>query len=120
MPRKSKRKLSVEQSLKHAREVKKRRADEGEFSRRPAEGDLFIRSSVASTKEPEGLQELLDLSIEALYTDNEDVDPSFDLDASLRSDTSHMAGMFCEDWITSLSWENRASFGLFFTFSCRL
>lgn len=39
--------------------------------------------------EPEGLVDLLNTSVEALDTDDELVDKSFDLDSSIKSDTIH-------------------------------
>ena len=36
------------------------------------------------------MADLLDVSIHELDTDNEDIDPSFDLDASMKSDSEHM------------------------------
>ena len=38
--------------------------------------------------------ELLSMSDDALDTDNEDVDPSFDLDASTKSDGDYMVENF--------------------------
>ena len=76
-PRKSKRKLHADQSLRCAREAKRSCADEGETSRRAVEGDSTVHSSSASRREPECLEELLEHSDETL--DAED-DPSFDLE----------------------------------------
>ena len=67
-------------------------------------------------REPEDITELLNLSHDAIDTDNEDKDPSFDLDFSIKSDKEHAIETFCEDWTTSLSWEDRASLGLFISF----
>jgi len=36
------------------------------------------------------------MSEEALDTDDEDVDPSFDLDLSMKADTDHTMEQFCE------------------------
>ena len=113
MPRKSKLKRRVENSLSHARDAKRSCTEVGESSRGT---DQLQRSRSSSASRPERLEELLELSDEALDTDNEEIDPSFDLDTSLRSDTDHMVETFCEDWVTSLRWEDRASLGLFLCF----
>ena len=42
------------------------------------------------------------MSIDELDANNEDIDPSFDLDASMKSDSEHMTEQFCEDWISHL------------------
>jgi len=57
-----------------------------------------------SIQEPEAetMQELLDLSQEAANTDNEELDPSFDLDTSVKSDTPHQIEAFCEEWVSQL------------------
>lgn len=109
-------------SLATARRAKERRTDEEE--RRgilPRATTPAQSSSVAerSTEFSDDLQ-LLVQPDEALDTDNEELDPSFDLDSSLRSDTDHMVDAFCEEWITSLSWEDRASLGLLFQLSAIL
>ena len=38
-----------------------------------------------------------------LDTENEDVDPSFDLDASMKSASDHMIESFCKYWISHLA-----------------
>ena len=57
-----------------------------------------------------------ELSDEALDTDNEDVDPSFDPHSSMRSDKEHILDSFCDNRITSLRWQDRALLGLFLSF----
>ena len=57
-------------------------------------------TSCEGRPEPEGLIDLLDLSIDAL--EDEGTDPSFDMDSSIKSDTCHIAENFCEDWVTKL------------------
>ena len=56
---------------------------------------------------------------EALETDDEAQDPTFDLDDSLRSDRQHMTDNFCEEWVTHLDYEDRASLGLFLNFQLK-
>ena len=48
--------------------------------------------------------------------DDEAVDPSFDLDSSLKSDVDHLEEHFCEEWVTHLEREDRLSLGLFLCF----
>ena len=62
------------------------------------------------------MKDLLNLSHDAVDTDNEETDPSFDLDLSIRCDKEHLIESFCEDWVTSLSWDDCASLGLFISF----
>ena len=56
------------------------------------------------------------MSESALDTDNEDVDTSFYLDASMKSDSDHMIVSFCEDWISHLDRDDVVSLGLFLSF----
>lgn len=113
MPPKSRKRRSGELNLKYARETKQICADEGESS----EIATRVESSAYSqNQEVEGLVELLELSEDAIDTDNEDIDPSFDLDSSMLSDTDHMVDTFCDEWVSSLTWEDRASLGLFLSF----
>ena len=65
---------------------------------------------------PETLEDLLNLSVEALDTEDEALDPSFDLDETVKSDTGHTRETFCEEWVTHLDWEDRVSLGLFLSF----
>ena len=102
--------------LRGARKAKQRRRDEEESSGSAQQAGPSHRDSGAAREDPERIQELLELSDDALDTENEDVDPSFDLDTSIKSDTGHMVDSFCEEWVASLSWENRASLGLFLSF----
>ena len=50
---------------------------------------------------------------DALDTDDEAVDPSFDLDSSVRSDTDHIVETF---WVCHLDMDDRVSLGLFLCF----
>ena len=59
------------------------------------------------------MSDLLKLSHEAMDTDNEEEDPSFELNSSLKSDTHHLLDTFCEEWVTQLSREDRISLGIF-------
>ncbi len=53
---------------------------------------------------------------DALGTDDKTVDPSFDLDSSMRSDVDHAVESFCEDWVCHLDRDDRVSLGLFLCF----
>ena len=52
------------------------------------------------SKEPQGLTDLLNLSHDALNTSNEAMDPDFDLETSMKSNSGYLAEEFCEEWLT--------------------
>ena len=60
------------------------------------------------------LSELLNISEDALDTDNESVDPTFDGKAS--DDDNVSADMFCEDFVLLLDSDQRRSLGIFLSF----
>ena len=62
------------------------------------------------------MSELLEISVEALDTDNESIDPSFDLHESMKSDTDYSVCNFCEDRVLQLDREDKVSLGLFLAF----
>ena len=76
---------------------------------------MLITSASAAEPlvEPNDMAELLSMFESTLDTDNEDVDPSFDLDASMKSDSDHMIESFCEVWISHLDRDDIVSLGLF-------
>ncbi len=49
---------------------------------------------------------------DALDTEDEDVDPSFDLDSSIKDDVDHLVDTFCEEWVR----DDKVSLGLFLAF----
>ena len=106
MPRKSARKRQSEVSLEKAREVKRGHV--------PSESTAAA-AGIASGEQSD-LTELLSMSDDALDTENKDADPSFDLDASMKSDSDYMVERFCEDWISHLDRDDRVSLGLFLSF----
>ena len=110
MPPKSAKKRQVELSLQKAREEKRRRTAEETSAEVPETAES---SSGAAAVELSDMIELLSMSDDALDTDNEDVDPSFDLDASTKSDGDYMVKYFCENWISHLDQDNLVSLGLF-------
>ena len=88
IPPRSAKKRERELSLEKVREEKRRRSA-GESSTEVAE------SGAASHEDDvNGMADLLDVSIHELETDNKDIDPSFDLDISMKSDSDHMTERF--------------------------
>ena len=53
---------------------------------------------------------------DTLNTDDDIVNPSFDLDASLMSECDHLVDNFCVDWVSQLDRDDRVSCGLFLCF----
>ena len=79
MPPKSKRKLELLESLQAARAVK--------LSRELGEGTTSaVRTDVGDSS----LSQLIEMHKDALDTDDETVDSSFDLDSSVRWDSDHL------------------------------
>ena len=60
------------------------------------------------------LYELSRQQEDAQESESEVDDPTFDLDASIKSNGEHMAESFCEEWVAHF--KNKASLGLFMTF----
>ena len=111
MPPKKKRQKQLEQSLEKAREAKRiRTVGEGTSDN----ADTEVQSG-AEPRESD-LSELLSISDDALDTEDPNADPSFDLDASMKSDVEHLAENFCEDWVSHLKRDDRVSLGLFLCF----
>ena len=105
MPPKSKRRIAHEMNLEKAREAKRVcLSDVGESN-----SAVHVEETSREERlEPAGLADLLDLSVDALDTEDEAVDPSFDMDASIKSDNGHIMDNFCEERVTGLDWEDRA------------
>ena len=59
------------------------------------------------------LSRLVMMSEDALDTEDEAVDPTFDLDSSMKSDTDHIAETICEEWVSQLDRDDRVALGLF-------
>ena len=89
---KKKRQKRLEQSLEKAREAK-RIQTVGEGTSDNADTEV---QSGAEPRESD-LSGLLSMSDDALDTEDENANPSFDLDASMKSDVDHLAENFCED-----------------------
>lgn len=107
MPPKSKRMKLIESKLEKARESKRLRESVGLS---PDPHDLQGNSEAAS------LEDLAAMSDEALDTEDECVDPSFDLDESLKTDSGHLTETFCEEFVMHLAFEDRVGLGLFLYF----
>ena len=50
------------------------------------------------------------------YTENEDVDPSFDFNSSLKEDDEHIVESFCENYVLQFNRDERVELGLFLCF----
>ena len=59
------------------------------------------------------MEDLLQLSEDALDTEDEETDPSFDLNESVQCDDQHILDNFCEEWVTRLDREDRTALGIF-------
>ena len=77
--------------------------------------DNEMNQECSRSDECETMKELFDLSHEAENTDDEEIDPSFELNSSIKTDTTYQIEMFCEEWVTQLSRDNRFTLGFFFT-----
>ena len=113
MPPKSAKKRQIQASLQKAREYRRTRvSSDNSVTATPITGASATEPSV----EPSDMAEFLSMPESALDTDNEDIDPSFDLDASMKSDSDHMIESFCEDWISHLDRDDIVSLSLFLSF----
>ncbi len=112
MPPKSRAKRAKMDNLEMARE-KKRRLEES--SRESSE-------VTAESLEVDGefnISELLTMSesaLEALDTDDDNVDPTFDIEDAVQSDSENLCEKFCEDFVLQLDADQRIGLGVFLTF----
>ena len=60
--------------------------------------------------------DLATMSDDALDTEDETVDPTFESDSIMKSDVDHVIECFCEDWVCHLKRDDRVSLGLFLCF----
>ena len=105
MPPKTKRQRQLGESLFKARNEKKCESGEGTSSdveNQPGVGD--------DIREISELAQMLD---DALNTEDESIDPTFDLDSSIKVDYNHMMESFCEDWMLQLERDDKVYLGLF-------
>ena len=103
MPPKSKRQRHVAYSLELAREAKRTRVE--------SEEGCGARTVEVTDK----LEDLVE-SADALDSDDEEKDPTFELESSMVSDNDFMAETFCEDWVSHLGKEDCVSLGVFLCF----
>ena len=95
MPPKFAMKRQLAASLEKARECKRRQESGEEPS---STTDLEARTERSRTvHEQDESVEVLILSQDAPDIDDESVDPTYDLESSLLSDTDHMVEEFCDD-----------------------
>lgn len=114
MPPRSKKRRHVEDSLEQAREAKRRRKS-GEAATSSADIEVRNEQGEADGQEDD-LSRLVTMSDDALDTEDEAVDPTFDLDSSMKSDADHIAETFCEEWVSELDRDDRVALGLFLCF----
>ena len=106
--------LAQRANMESAREEKRRRdSDEATSSGALTE----VRTECASADIEDGtLAQLMSMPEDALDTDDETVDPTFDLDSSMTADVDFTVDNFCEDWVCHLERDDRVSLGLFLCF----
>ena len=109
MPPTTKRKVQIQNNLEKARETKTTCGCSESLSQ---EALIEVRSEL---DEP-SLTKLASMTEEALNTDDEEVDPSFDLDSSMKSETGHVIDQFCDEWVCQLDTDDRVSLGIFLSF----
>ena len=114
MPPRSKKRRHVEDSLEQARETKRRRKS-GEAATSSADIEVRNEQGEADGQEDD-LSRLVTMSDDALDTEDEAVDPTFDLDSSIKLDADHIAETFCEEWVSELDRDDRVALGLFLCF----
>ena len=100
MPPKSKRERHVAKSLELAREAKRTRVESEEGC------------GACAVEVTDKLEDLVE-SADALDTDDEEKDPTFELESSMVSDNDFMAETFCEDWVSHLGKEDLCVSGRF-------
>ena len=66
-----------------------------------------MRTIVDDGGKPSGLSELLAMSDNALDTEDEEKDLTFDLDSSMKEDKDHMTDTFCEEWAMHIDIDER-------------
>ena len=99
----------MEENLLKARNEKRKRisGESGSSSMEPQQG---------SESEVMELSGLLSMNEDAIDTEDESVDPSFDLDNSVRNDYDHLIERFCDDWVLQLDRDDKVALGLFLCF----
>ena len=78
--------------------------------------EITAESSLTGEGDVTDMSVLLNTPGEALDADDENVDPSFDLETSLTSDHEYFVEKFCEEWVLQLDHDDKVSLGLFLAF----
>ena len=112
MPPKSKRLKQCQESLIKARRTLEERNQPLEDSA----SSMNLSMETTDDLEMEDLLKTPDTSLEELDTDDEEVDASFSIDSSIKSDIDHVKDTFCENWVGQLERDDLVSLGLFLTF----
>lgn len=107
MPPKSKRKKQSLEALAIARE---------KLARISSDAEAGPSTSVSLATSDEDYYTLLLSPTLLPDEDDEEADPSFDLDASMRSETDHQLESFCENWVLQLDRDDCMSLGIFLAF----
>ena len=109
MPPKSKQRKQCQESFIKAR----RRLQERNQPLEESASLMNLSMETTNDLEMEDLLRMPDTSLEELNTDNEEVDASFSIDNSIKSDLDHVKDTFCENWVGQLERNDLISLGLF-------
>jgi hypothetical protein len=112
MPPKSKRQRQSQNALAIGREKLARLMSGASEQNVSDQQDAASGSNANPVDVQLGVADLLS-PIDAPYDDDETVDPTFDLDASVRSDSAHQLESFNENWMLQLDRDDRMSLGIF-------
>ena len=112
MPLKSKRKVQLQDSLEKVREAKRKCDCSGSLSQ-----EALIE--VQSECDEPSLTELALMTKEELNMDDEEVDPSFNLESSIKSETDHVIDQFCEEWVYQLDTDDKCLLEFSIPYSCQ-
>lgn len=117
MPPKTKRYKQRLRSLEKARESKRRKLqkENGTFSV-DSVGPGHSSQTEVPAKDPSEPADVLTTAGDALDTDDEERDPTFNNDSSMEYDEEVITETFCEEWVSSLDRKDRISLGLFLCF----
>ena len=79
--------------------------------------EIEVRTERGETDgQEDNFSRLVMMSEDTLDTEDEAVDPTFDLDSSMKSDTDHIAETFCEEWVSQIDRDDRVALSLFLCF----
>ena len=112
MPPKNKRQKQSESALAIGREKLVRLMSGSSDHNVSDQQDASLASTSNTANVELGVADLLSPT-DAPDDDDETVDPTFDMDASVSSDTDHQRESFCENWMLQLDRDDRMSLGIF-------